>query len=122
MATLAQKMKTMVGFCSSCGANIIDLTGEKPKKLPNFREHLIQLSDWSLMRVGVCDICKEKLTNGKDRQKIADAVLNNHKTYWKNTVNKPKGKDALTVLNPDTTDEDFKRERVLKMHRDKKLS
>ena len=114
-------MKTMIGYCSSCGDQVLDLSGPRPVMLPNFREHTIMLSDWSMMRVGVCDVCKEKLISGQNIGKTADKILKNHKTYWRGKQSGPIGFEDMTVADPDTDTTKYRRDRAMKIHKDKKL-
>lgn len=107
MPTLKQKMQKLTGYCSHCGTEIIDLTKRKrARMLPNYREHEIQLSDGSLMRVGVCDTCKAKLVAGPDVQKTADKIVANHKIYWDaNIQDRPdhsKKYKNLTCIDPNS--------------------
>lgn len=114
MKTLKEKMKTMVGFCSSCGDDILVSVNGKLKKKNNFEEHTIMLSDWSLMRVAVCTDCKKLLKKQARKQEIADTILTNHETFWDK-------KTGLTAENADAEITEFKREKALKQHKDKML-
>jgi hypothetical protein len=104
----------MLGFCSSCGTKIIQL-GKKPKFLENYKEHFISLSNQTLMRIGVCDVCKVQLVAG-DAKGIAKKILDNHKEYWSNHKvktekkhigDRPKFYNRLTIENPNTSPKDF---------------
>jgi len=119
--TLEEKMKTVVGYCTSCGVEIIDLSLKKPKLLKNYAEHEIELSNETIMPVGVCADCKLKLISGNEVQKIADKILSNHKTYWsgKNGKERPKDWDKLTVTDPNTSYEKWYKKKILKNHSDK---
>lgn len=97
----------MTGFCSHCGVEIMDLSKRKRARiLPNYREHTIQVSSGSLLRVGVCDECKAKLVSGDVVKKTADKILANHKIYWNfNIKDRPehsKKYKALTVSDPNS--------------------
>lgn len=107
----------MLGFCSSCGVKIISL-GRTPKFLENFKEHYISLSNGTLMKVGVCDVCRVELVSG-DAKKMAEKILENHKEYWKNRTKQvkfatrdiPKFFLKLEVKNPNTNPVDFIRKK-----------
>lgn len=114
MKTLTEKMKTMVGYCSSCGVEIIDL--EAKKFLPNYANHIIELSNGTLMQVGVCVDCKLKLVSGNKVQKTADDILKNHKIYWKDSKDKPKDNETLTVVDPNSDSYKFHQKKILKEH------
>ena len=108
--TLAEKMETMTGYCSSCGAEVIDLVAKK--FLPNYTTHIVELSDGTIMKVGVCTACKLKLTSGKNVQKTADAILNNHKTYWSDKKARPRNFKDLMITDPNTS---FEKNKIKKM-------
>lgn len=100
----------MLGFCSSCGVKIISL-GRTPKFLKNYKEHYISLSNGTLIKVGVCDICRVELVSG-DSKKMAKKILENHKEYWRNRMKKtkrniPKFFEKLDVNHPNTNPRDF---------------
>lgn len=109
----------MLGFCSACGERIITL-GKKPRFLDNYREHFIELSNKTIMKVGVCADCRVSLVAGDAKGK-ADLILANHKEYWANRTKKtkkttgrttkmiPRFFEDLTVENPNTTPRDFRR-------------
>jgi len=80
--TLAEKMKTTSGYCCVCGDEVVEKVKEKVRLKENYRQHIIKLSNWTLMRIGVCDKCHAKLTSGNKVQETADTALANHKTYW----------------------------------------
>ena len=119
--TLEEKMKTMVGYCSCCGIEIMDLSVKgKAKLLPNFCENELELSNGTIMPVGVCSSCKAKLVSGKATQKTADAILANHKTYWfgKKEKERPQNFENLTVVDPNTDFIKWKQKKILKDHED----
>lgn len=116
MPTLNEKMKTMTGYCSACGAQIIDLSGVRPRLLPNYREHIIELSNETMMRVGVCVTCKGKLVSGSKVKTTANAILANHRIYWGVQKRRPKNFDKLTVSDPNTDEKKFNRARKERRH------
>lgn len=109
----------MLGFCSSCGVKIIRL-GRRPQFLENYREHYFSLSNDTLMKVGVCDVCRVELVSG-DAGKMAKKILQNHKLYWATRTKKikktngkvskdiPRFFEKLEVENPNTNPRDFTR-------------
>lgn len=102
--SLEEKMKTMSGYCCSCGTVIMDLTKKRPSErlLPNHRQHTIELSN-GYLTVGVCEPCKVELVSGKAK-KVADTILENHKIYVRNRegVNAERF-EKVTVVNPNSS-------------------
>lgn len=97
----------MLGFCSACGAKIIDIKKKGGKaslrKLENYKEHIVELSNGTIMRVAVCDNCKIELVAGKALD-TAKTILSNHKDYWENNRKKKDITDyaGLKIINPNT--------------------
>jgi hypothetical protein len=109
----------MLGFCSSCGKSIIDLKkkGKKAsaKFTEDYREHIIELSNFTIMRIAVCAECKEYLVSGAEVIKMAQKIVDNHILYWKNhKKGAPKNYDKIKVVNPNTTPRDFMRKKEKK--------
>lgn len=114
---LDEKMKKMAGLCCICGIPIIQIVGGKARLLPIFRNHIVKLSNDTLMRIGVCDIDKAKLSSGSLVIATANIALANHKTYWmNNTKYAPKDFEKLTITDPNTNLSKFRREMLLKRH------
>lgn len=101
--TLKEKMKTMAGYCSSCGTVIMDLTKKRPSErlLPNHRQHTIELSN-GFLTVGVCDACKVELVSGESLT-VANTILDNHKIYWKERNVSDDRLKHITVVNPNSS-------------------
>lgn len=100
----------MIGFCSACGAEVIDLKKDKRARfLPNYRDHLVELDNNSMMRVAVCEKCKIELASGKSK-KTADKILENHKTYW-NNHKAPQGFEKFKIVDSNTSKSKFFRKR-----------
>ena len=99
--------ETLVGVCTACGTEIMDLTIKKKKqrRLENYREHIVELSNNTLMRVAICEKCKVKLVSGKDVQATADLILENHKFYW--DLKKQKWHKELKIEDPNTSKEKY---------------
>lgn len=117
--TLNEKMQTMIGWCSSCGVQVMDLTKKGAKRfLPNYREHYVELSDRTLMRVGVCEDCRSSLTSGPNVAKTADKILKNHKTYWKFNGRRESAYKDLKIEDPNTDELKFRRNRQLRKHQE----
>ena len=119
--TLAEKMKTMVGYCSCCGIEIMDLSVKgRARLLPNFCENELELSDGTIMPVGVCTGCKAKLVSGSEVQKTADVILANHKIYWsgKEKKERPQDFENFTVIDPNSDFNKWKQKKILKDHED----
>lgn len=98
----------MLGKCSACGLKIIDITVNRTKaslrKLPNYHEHTIELSNGTIMNVAVCDTCKIELVSGKAKKK-ADEILDKHIQFWdarKKHKDTPRGYQTLKISNPNT--------------------
>jgi len=103
----------MLGKCSACGTQVIEIKKEngkvKAKYLSNYKEHIIELSNHSIMRVAVCDKCKVELVAGKSKE-IAVKIVDNHIDFWgKNKKTAPKEFASLTCVNSNTTLQDFTR-------------
>lgn len=109
MSALTEKMKTMVGYCTNCGIEVMDITRARgKKKLDNYREHTLEMSDGSLLTVAVCDECKSLLVSGKKVEETADRILKHHKIYWQENERddhgdgRPNRFDKLTVSDPNS--------------------
>lgn len=120
MSELTEKMKTMVGYCTSCGVQVMDLSpaARGKRALPNYCEHTIEMSDGSLLRVAVCDQCKPLLVSGDKVQETADRILKHHKIFWQGNKKdqfgdgRPDRFDKLTVSDPNS---DIVKNRTKKM-------
>lgn len=102
----------MIGYCSACGASVIvfDKTKKKAsaKFAPDFREHYIELSNKTLMRIGLCADCKVYMVSGADIDKKAKDIIKNHIAFWKeNSKDAPDNFSKLTVVNPNTNPDLF---------------
>ena len=118
--TLEDKMKTMAGFCCVCGDHIFEKVNGKYKKKDTYRDHILKLSNGTLMRIGVCDKDHAKLTSGNKVQATAKTVIDNHKIFWDNSPKwAPKNHQTITVTDPNTNLSKFKREKLLE--KDKKV-
>jgi hypothetical protein len=106
----------MLGYCSACGVKVIEVKkdGKKAsaKFMTNFKEQIIELSNKTIMRVGVCDKCKEKMVSGKDPLEVAQKIIDNHIEYWKNHKREaPRGYEDLKATHPNTDLRQFLRRR-----------
>lgn len=107
--TITLPKDKMLGYCSSCGAKIIEakkvgLRKASLRKLLNYKEHIVELSNGTIMRVAVCDKCKTELVAGKS-QEIADKIIDNHIKYWDKVAVKkeiPNDYKTITVVNSNT--------------------
>lgn len=102
-------MKRMVGYCTNCGTEIMDITRPRGKKaLPNYAEHTMELSDGSMLKVAVCTTCKPLLVSGSKVEETANRILKHHKIYWEQHETddhgdgRPNRFDKLTVADPGT--------------------
>lgn len=72
--------------CYSCNKQIIKIAEKegikKVKIKDNFREHFIELSNKTIMRVAVCKECKELLMTQAGKE-IAETILSKNKTHWR---------------------------------------
>lgn len=73
----------------------------------NYRDHIIELSNGTLMRVGVCQNCKELLVAGKKVKATADNILKRHKDYWNTDEHAPKGYKLFSITDPNTDEDKF---------------
>jgi hypothetical protein len=95
-----------IGFCTNCDTQIFDPSQKGHVRfLPEYNEHVIELSNESLMRVGVCSKCKDTLVRGnQDAEDMASNILERHKLWWGNHLpaedpRKPKFHHALAVVD-----------------------
>lgn len=123
-------MKQMVGYCTNCGTEIMDITRPRGKKaLPNYTEHTMELSDGSMLKVAVCTTCKPLLVSGSKVQETADRILRHHKIYWQQHEidehgdGRPSRFDKLTVSDPGTNILKIRNKRIMEMDhgRDEKI-
>lgn len=124
-------MKQMVGYCTNCGTQIIDITRPRGKKaLPNYAEHTMELSDGSMLKVAICTTCKPLLISGSKVKETADRILRHHKIYWQQHEidehgdGRPSRFDKLTVADPGTNMLKIRRKRLLDLDhgRDEKIA
>jgi hypothetical protein len=119
---MKKKKEIQVGCCSYCDVKIFDVkkrTQEKvvrmaKRKLPEYREHTFELSNESLMRVGVCQKCKDVLVEGSsDAEVIAEAILNRHKEWWKKNEKKEHIPfyNSIFVVDVNSSEEKFSEKR-----------
>ena len=112
----------MTGYCTACGVEIMDLSEKgKARLLESYASHIVELSDGTLMQVGVCADCKLKLVSGENVKKTADKILDNHKTYWSGQDDKkrPIDYDKMTVTDPNTSPEKHFKKKAIKEHEEK---
>lgn len=90
----------------------MDLTKRgQSRLLSNYRDHIVELSNGTLMRVGVCQNCKELLVSGKIVKKTADNILKRHKDYWATDEHAPRGFEDFEIIDPNTDEEKFAKKR-----------
>jgi len=103
----------MLGKCSNCKTQIMDLELRGRKRLlDNYRDHIVELSNGTLMRVGVCVNCKILLVAGAKVKETADNILKNHKDYWENDQYAPKGFKDFIIVDPNSTEDKFMKKRA----------
>jgi len=106
----------MLGKCSNCKTQIMDLELRGRKRLlDNYRDHIVEISNGTLMRVGVCVNCKILLVAGTKVKETADNILKNHKEYWEVDKYAPKGFKDLFIADPNSTEDKFMKKRADKM-------
>lgn len=110
----------MAGHCPSCGADIYTIVNGRTKKLPTYSEHILKLSNWTLMRVGVCADCKTELVAGKSML-TAKKIVANHKLYWRKAKKAPKNFENLDCMDSNSNPKKFLKERAMEIHLHKKL-
>ena len=60
---------------------------------------------------GICEKCKIDVVS-KDAKKVAKKIIDRHIEYWKkNKKNRPSDFETLECVNPNTTPEDFMRQK-----------
>jgi len=103
----------MLGKCSNCKTQIMDLELRGQKRLlTNYRDHIVELSNGTLMRVGVCVNCKALLVAGLKVKETADNILKNHKAYWDGDRYAPKGYKSLIIIDPNSTENKYMQKRA----------
>lgn len=85
----------------------MDLTQRGAKRfMTNYRDHWLELSH-GLMRVAVCVNCKEKLVSSTEGKKVAEAILEKHKEFWRSDINAPKGFEEFLILDTNSSEEKY---------------
>jgi len=111
----------MLGICSNCGTQIMDLNQRgQDRLLTNYRDHIVELSNGTLMRVGVCVNCKELLVAGKKVKETADKIMEKHKEYWRNDEHAPRGFEDFSITDPNTDEDKFRKKRGDKIVKEEK--
>jgi len=104
----------MIGKCSNCDTQVMDLNRRgQDRFLSNYRDHIVELSNNTLMRVGVCQNCKALLEDEKTAQEVADNILKKHKDYWNNDEYAPIGFEDFTIIDQNTNEDKFAKKREL---------
>ncbi len=104
----------MIGICSNCDTQVMDLNRRgQDRFLLNYRDHIVELSNNTLMRVGVCVNCKKLLEDEKTAQETSDNILRKHKEYWNSDEYAPIGFEDFTIIDPNTNEEKFAEKRKL---------
>jgi hypothetical protein len=87
----------------------MDLTRKGQERfLVNYRDHVLEISNGTLMRVGVCQNCKELLVAGKKVKKTAEDILENCKAFWRGSDEyAPHGFEMFEVIDPNTDEDKF---------------
>ena len=103
MAKIIEKLR--LGYCSGCDKKILDFTKKDPKerKLPEYREHIFELNDDSLMKVAVCDICDKEMDS-----KLADNIMKRHYKTWQTEIK------ASEIIPEDKKEDSIKHHLALK--------
>jgi hypothetical protein len=73
--------------------------------MTNYRDHIVGLSNGTIMRVGVCENCKELLVSGEDVLKTAKNILKKQKKYWDSDDHAPIGYESFEITDPNTNEE-----------------
>lgn len=105
----------MLGFCSNpdCNTQVMDLAKKgEGRFLTNYRDHWIELSNGTIMRVGVCVNCKAKLVSGSNVRKTAEKILQKHKAYWTTDPYAPKDFQSMEIVSPNTSEKGFMEKRM----------
>ena len=89
----------------------LELRGQK-RLLTNYRDHIVELSNGTLMRVGVCVNCKALLVAGLKVKETADNILKNHKAYWDGDRYAPKGYKSPIIIDPNSTENKYMQKRA----------
>lgn len=95
-----------IGLCTACDTPILDLSKKgKARFLPNYREHEMELSNESLIRVVVCDECKDVLVSDTpEAMAMATGIIERHKVWWSENLSEddermPKFHERLAVID-----------------------
>lgn len=109
-------------FCSLCEkVRIIGFDeNNKPFELPIYREHFIELSNGSLLKVGVDETCKISLVSGKKVRENAEKILEGYKEHLREIAGYRSDFESWNVTHPNTSKEDFHMARVRKDLEEKK--
>lgn len=71
-----------------------------------YREHYIEITNGTLLRVGVCESCRPLLISGENVLENAKRILDAHKIFW--ASENPIGDyDSLDVVDPNTDEKKF---------------
>lgn len=94
------------GFCALCQeVRIMEaVEGGGVQTLPNYCEHFVELSNGSIMRIGICEDCRPRLISGKNVLQNAKKILDLHKEFWRSE--NPHGNfDDLDIADPNTDEQ-----------------
>lgn len=86
----------------------MDLSLRGPKRLlTNYRDHWVELSNGTIMRVGVCVNCKESLVSGEKVREVADGILKKHKEYWADDPRSPESLQNVSIVDANGNEKSF---------------
>lgn len=72
-----------IGYCTGCDKQIFERVGSRLQPTDEYNEHEVELSNGTLMRVGVCGTCKPILLgNDENGRALAEYILERHKMLW----------------------------------------
>lgn len=105
-------------FCSLCeNIRIIGYDEDnRPYELPNYREHFMELSNGSLLKVGLDENCHIGLISGNKVKQNAEKMLESYKAWLRAIPGQPSDFEELEVVKPNTNELDFQMDRIRKQN------
>lgn len=113
-----------IGFCVGCDVQIFDKEGGRLKKNDLYSEHEVELSNGTLMPVGVCTGCKVVLSaNSEDGRALAEIILERHKLLWDTLADshafKPTFHADLSVEDHNSSEEKIRSKMIVRANAEK---
>lgn len=90
-----------------------------PFELPEYREHFIELSNASLLKVGVCTACHMTLISGVKASENAGKILEAYKRWLRGIQGQKSDFENLEIINPNASESDYQMNRLRAEMREK---